>query len=63
MGILSPRMKDIYERYCFNKRNQDTGESMESYASILTSLAVSCHFGTLKDMIRDWIVFRNVTGV
>ena len=47
----------IYERYCFNNRNQDAGESIDTYASNLRSLSDTCNFGTLKDeMIRDRIV-------
>ena len=47
----------IYERYRFNNRNQDAGESIDTYASNLRSLSDTCNFGTLKDeMIRDRIV-------
>ncbi|CAH3019511.1 unnamed protein product, partial [Porites evermanni] len=43
--------------YCFNNRNQDAGESIDTYASNLRSLSDTCNFGTLKDeMIRDRIV-------
>ena len=46
----------IYERYRFNNRNQDAGESNDTYASNLRSLSDTC-FGALKDeMIRDRIV-------
>ena len=47
----------IYERYRFNNRNQDAGESIETYASILRSLSDTCNFGTLKEeMITNRIV-------
>ena len=47
----------IYERYRFNNRNQDAGESIDTYASNLRSLSDTCNFGALKDeMIRDRIV-------
>lgn len=47
----------IYERYRFNNRNQDVGESIDTYASNLRSLSDTCNFGPLKDeMIRDRIV-------
>ena len=47
----------IYERYRFNNRNQDAGESIDTYASNLRSLSDTCDFGALKDeMIRDRIV-------
>ena len=47
----------IYERYRFNNRNQDAGESIDTYASNLRSLSDTCNFGALKDeIIRDRIV-------
>ena len=47
----------IYERCRFNNRNQDAGESIDTYASSLRSLSDTCNFGTLKEeMIRDRIV-------
>ena len=58
MGILLPRKTNIiYERYRFNNRNQDDGESIDTYASNLRSIPDTCNFGALKDeMIRDRIV-------
>ena len=50
-------MNIIYERYHFNNRSQDAGESIDTYASSLRSLCDMCNFGTLKEeMIRDRIV-------
>lgn len=47
----------IYERYVFNNRSQDNGESFDAYVSNLRQLASSCNFGELKDdLIRDRIV-------
>ena len=47
----------IYERYRFNNRSQDAGESIDTYASSLRSLSDTRNFGTLKEeMIRDRIV-------
>ena len=47
----------IYERCHFNNRNQDAGESIDTYASNLRSLSDTCNFGALKDeMIRDRVV-------
>ena len=48
----------IYERYLFNNRNQQEGETVETYASTLRSLqADTCNFGVLKDeLIKDRIV-------
>ena len=47
----------IYERYRFNNRSQDAGESIDTCASNLRSLSDTCNFGMLKDeMLRDRIV-------
>ena len=51
------KMNIIYERYRFNNRNEDAGESIDTYGSNLRSLTDTCNFGTLKEeMIRDRIV-------
>ena len=47
----------IYERYVFNTRNQEEGESIDTYNTALRTLAQTCNFGDLKDeLIRDRIV-------
>ena len=47
----------IYERYCFNNRNQENGESFDGYLTALKVLANTRNFGSLKDeLIRDRIV-------
>ena len=47
----------IYERYRFNNRDQEAGESIDTYASNLRSLSDTSNFGALKDeMIRDRVV-------
>lgn len=47
----------IFERARFNKRNQEPGESVESFITAVHSLAEQCDFGALKeDLIRDHIV-------
>ena len=46
-----------YERYLFNKREQESGESFDAYLTNLRSLVKTCNFGELKDnLIRDRIV-------
>ena len=46
-----------YERYRFNNRAQEAGETINTYASALRALAESCEFGVLKDqLIRERIV-------
>lgn len=47
----------IYERYCFNNRKQESGESFDTYLTALKTLAKTCIFGPLTDeLIRDRIV-------
>ena len=47
----------IYERYLFNNRDQEPGESIENYVATLRRMAQSCEFDTLADqLIRDRIV-------
>ncbi|KAL0174321.1 hypothetical protein M9458_030289 [Cirrhinus mrigala] len=46
----------IFERARFNKRNQELGESIESFITVVHSLTELCDFGALKeDLIRDRI--------
>ena len=47
----------IYERYYFNNRKQESGESFDTYLTALKTLAKTCIFGPLTDeLIRDRIV-------
>ena len=49
--------KEIYERYQFNKRDQESGESVDSFVAALHTLAKTCNYGSLLDsLIRDRIV-------
>ena len=46
-----------YERYVFNRRVQDTGETFDAFLADLRRLARTCDFGTLEEsIIRDRIV-------
>src|SRR5678816_3662126 len=46
-----------YERYVFNQRMQDVGETFDSFMSDLRRLIKSCDYGTLDEsMLRDRIV-------
>lgn len=48
---------EIYERYKFNKRDQELNESVDAYVTALRTLAKTCNFGILEDsLIRDRIV-------
>jgi hypothetical protein len=45
------------ERYCFNKRDQESHETVDAYFAALRILAKTCNFGNLEDnLIRDRIV-------
>ena len=47
----------IYERYAFNRREQEPSESIDPYVAALCILAKTCNFGDLRDeLIRDRIV-------
>ena len=51
------KTNEIYKRYQFNKRDQESGESIDSYVASLCSLAKTCNYGSLLDsLIRDRIV-------
>ncbi|XP_064613329.1 uncharacterized protein K02A2.6-like [Liolophura sinensis] len=48
---------ETYERYCFNRRDQETSEAVDSYVAVLRTLAKTCNYGQLEDsLIRDRIV-------
>ena len=48
---------EIYERYVFNRRDQESNESVDAYVTALRKLAKTCNYGTLADsLIRDRIV-------
>ena len=48
---------EIYERYRFNKRDQEPNESLDAYVTALRTLAKTCNFGVLENsLIRDRIV-------
>lgn len=56
-GYFSPEVNIVYERYKFNSRIQQEGESIDVFITALHTLADTCKYGTLKnDLIRDRIV-------
>ena len=56
--FCEPRKNTIYERYLFFSRGQESGESIDKYATALRNMADNCEFQDLKDsLIRDCIVF------
>ncbi|PIK34848.1 hypothetical protein BSL78_28326 [Apostichopus japonicus] len=53
----NPRKNVTYERHVFNKRNQQPGESIDTYVTDLRVKAKSCEFAQLTDtLIRDRVV-------
>ena len=56
-GFFRVRRNVIFERACFNRRNQLKGETSEQYIMELYRLSESCEYDDLKDeMIRDRLV-------
>ncbi|CAB3978166.1 Hypothetical predicted protein [Paramuricea clavata] len=48
---------ETYGWYCFNKRDQESHETVDAYFAALRTLAKTCNFGNLEDnLIRDRIV-------
>lgn len=48
---------ETFERFCFNKREQEPHENIDTYAAALRTLARTCNYGELEDdFIRDRIV-------
>ena len=48
---------ETYERFIFNSRNQQEGETVEKYIAELRRLSKSCNFENLEDsLIRDRVV-------
>ena len=51
------KTNETYERYCFNKRDQEQGENIDTYVATLRTLVKTCNYGTLEEsLIRDRIV-------
>ena len=50
-----PRKNIPFERYRFNRRMQEPGESYDQYCTALRKLAESCDFQTVKpeELLRD----------
>ena len=56
--VIIGETNETYERYVFNKRDQGTGESIETYSAALKELAKTCNFCECMNdsRIRDRIV-------
>ena len=55
----NPKPAEIVQRFKFNSRVQQPGESVSTFVSQLRSLAEFCNFSSLDNMLRD----RQVCGV
>ena len=56
--FCEPRKNTIYERYMFFSRNQESGESIDKYVTVLKNMAENCEFAELKEsLVRDRIVY------
>jgi hypothetical protein len=50
-------LNETYERYIFNRRNQEPDESIAQYITTLRALSRTCNFGDLHDrLLRDRIL-------
>ena len=54
-----PRKNVPFERYRFNRRTQEAGESYDQYKTALRKLAEGCDFDTITpdEMLRDRLIF------
>ena len=54
-----PRKNVPFERYQFNHRTQEVGESYDQYKTALRKLAEGCDFDTMTpdEMLRDRLIF------
>lgn len=54
---FKPKQNEVINSYNLNKRNQEDGESFDTYYAAIRKLAENCNFGEQKNrMIRDKIV-------
>jgi hypothetical protein len=54
-----PRINIPFERYRFNRRSQEPGETYDQYRTALRKLAENCDFGSITpdELLRDRLVF------
>jgi len=57
--FCQPHENIPFERYKFNVRQQEPGESFEKYLSVLSQMSGRCNFENLTkdDMLRDRLLF------
>ena len=56
-------VNETYERFKFNQRNQEAGESFDAYLTALRNLAESCNFCTFPNMSDSLLRDRIVLGI
>lgn len=58
-AYCQPRKNIPFERYRFNRRAQEPGESYDQYRTALRLLSEGCEFGAItpNEMLRDRLVF------
>lgn len=58
-AYCQPRKNIPFERYRFNRRGQESGESYDQYRTALRMLAEGCDFQTITpdEILRDRLVF------
>ena len=56
---FEPTKHATYERYRFNMRNQEAGETIDQYTTTLRQMAMRCSFDTITEdeILRDRLVF------
>ncbi|XP_076301590.1 uncharacterized protein LOC143220074 [Lasioglossum baleicum] len=58
-NYVEPQRNETYERFLFNSRNRQEGETIEHYIADLKKLVKHCNYGALADsMIRDNIIYH-----
>lgn len=56
-NFCTGKTNETYVRYCFNKRDQEQGENIDTYVSHLRTLVKKCNYDTLEEsLIRDRMV-------
>lgn len=52
--------QEFFERFQFNRRNQESGESIDEYVSVLRNMAKTCEF---CDCMRELLMDRILLGI
>lgn len=53
----NPKCNETYERYIFNNRKQEEGETIDDFVVSLKTLSENCNYGTIQEsLIRDIMI-------